>query len=123
MTNEILVFDHVIICTGHVWPTKNEGQISGCFDSPYPPAKLKLKLNHAVAIRGASLSAIDAIKTIARHNGEFSSRQGNTTYTLSSESKNLKIVLHSLTGLPAFRFHLKNTSPSQRKPTYRKRDR
>ncbi len=112
---QALSFDHVIICTGHRWPTTHEGIVPGYFDSPYPPAKLNLKLNHAVAIRGASLSAIDAIKTIARNNGTFARKDGRITYTLFEESSEFKIIMHSRNGLlPAFRFHLENTSPSSR---------
>ncbi len=113
--NETFAFDHVIICTGHSWPAKQEGHIPGYFDSPYPPAKLKLKLNHPVAIRGASLSAIDAIKTIARSNGEFSTDNGKIHYRLSAASEEFKIVMHSRNGLlPSFRIHLEDASPSQR---------
>ncbi|MET0637485.1 MAG: FAD/NAD(P)-binding protein [Chitinophagaceae bacterium] len=65
------VFDHVIICSGHNWPTKKEGTIPGYYDSPYPPSKLCHQFNHAVAIKGGSLTAIDAIRTIARANGSF----------------------------------------------------
>lgn len=112
---EVFSFDHVIICTGHSWKTKEEGRIPNYFDSPYPPAKLNLKLNHPVAIRGASLSAIDAIKTIARNNGTFSTEEGKIRYRLFEDSKEFKIVMHSRNGLlPAFRFHLEQSSPSKR---------
>ena len=67
----ITKYDYVIICTGHNWVKKNEGTIPQYFDSPYPPAKLKLKINHPVAIKGSSLTAIDAIRTLARSNGNF----------------------------------------------------
>ena len=59
-------FDVVIISTGHNWPLKHEGTVPGYFDSPYPPAKLVLQLDHPVAIKGASLTAIDAVRTLAR---------------------------------------------------------
>src|ERR1700761_706190 len=41
-------FDRVIICTGHHWPKCFEGDAPGFFDSPYPPAKLELQLDHPV---------------------------------------------------------------------------
>ena len=106
-----LKFDDVIICTGHSWPSKWEGKHDGCFDSPYPPSKLELNLNHAVALRGSSLTAIDAIRTLARKNGKFSTDEdGNINYTLNKKSVNFSIVMHSREGLlPALRFHLEDS--------------
>jgi uncharacterized NAD(P)/FAD-binding protein YdhS len=113
--NRTFLVDYVIICTGHTWPTKYEKSIPGYFDSPYPPSKLTVRMNHPVAIRGASLSAIDAIKTIARHNGTFTEKSGKLSYQLSADSTDFKIALHSRNGLlPAFRFHLENVTPSSR---------
>ena len=106
--NETVEFDHVIICTGHKWPTSHEGVVPGYFDSPYPPAKLKLKLNHPVAIKGSSLTAIDAIRTLARSNGEFQrENNGKLSYRPADDSQNFRLVMHSRSGLlPAIRFHL-----------------
>lgn len=104
-------FDHVIMTTGHYWPVKHEQHIPGYFDSPYPPAKLKLKVNHPVAIRGSSLTAVDAIRTLARENGEFTkNHDGTISYALSEGSLNFRLVMHSLDGLlPGVRFHLEDT--------------
>jgi len=104
----ILPFDHVIICTGHKWPAKHEGVVPGYFDSPYPPAKLKLKLNHAVAIKGSSLTAIDAIRTLARSNGSFQKeKDGKLSFHPSPDCPEFRIIMHSRNGLlPAVRFHL-----------------
>jgi uncharacterized NAD(P)/FAD-binding protein YdhS len=101
-------FDTVIICTGHNWPKKHEGKIPGYFDSPYPPAKLHIKTNHPVAIKGSSLTAVDAIRTLARGNGEFSiENDGRRVYRPAADSPDFKIILHSRNGLlPAVRFHL-----------------
>ncbi|TSJ35912.1 hypothetical protein FO440_23620 [Mucilaginibacter corticis] len=106
--SEKFEFDHVVICTGHNWPKKHEGMIPGFFDSPYPPSKLGLQLNHAVAITGSSLTAVDAIRTLARHNGTFVKKEdGELNYELSAESPEFKMVLHTRNGmLPAVRFHL-----------------
>lgn len=103
-------FDHVVICTGHRWPIKHEGKIPGYFDSPYPPAKLSLKINHAVAIKGSSLTAIDAIRTLARHNGEFKrDEHDKISYVLHQSSAGFKLLMHSRSGLlPAIRFHLED---------------
>src|SRR5690606_9697927 len=81
--------------------------IRGYFDSPYPPNKLALKLNHPVAIKGSSLTAIDAIRTLARHNGTFIlDEKDDLIYQSDADSEDFKIVMHSRNGLlPAIRFH------------------
>jgi len=105
---EDLVFDEVIICIGHNWPKKYEGKIPDYFDSPYPPQKLARSVNHTVALRGSSLTAVDAIRTLARNNGVFNQNDDGTySYLLDKESSNFKIIMHSRNGLlPAIRFHL-----------------
>lgn len=112
---EHAVYDHVIICSGHDWPAPNEEKIPGFFDSPYPPAKLKLQLNHPVAIRGSSLTAIDAVKTLARENGKFVKLgKQELVFQPDQNSKNFKIVMHSRNGLlPAVRFHLEDSHLSK----------
>lgn len=107
----IIKFDQLIICTGHNWPKKHEGKVPGYFDSPYPPAKIALKLNHKVAIKGSSLTAVDAIRTLARSNGTFSEdSHGRISYKLADDSKGFKMMMHSRSGLlPAVRFHLEDT--------------
>lgn len=104
-------YDHVIICTGHNWPVKHEGTVPGYFDSPYPPAKLAFQVNHAVAIKGSSLTAIDGIRTLARHNGSFSKdTEGKLIYIPADTSPDFKLVMHSRNGmLPAIRFHLEDS--------------
>ena len=108
--NNVLV-NEVVICTGHVWPKKYEDKIEGWFDSPYPPQKLKQTYNAPVAIKGASLTAIDSVRTLAHANGKFIHNEDSTyTYRLNDESEGFSIVLHSLHGyLPAVRFHLEDT--------------
>lgn len=104
-------FDHVVICSGHYWPVKYEGKIPGYFESPYPPKKLELKLNHSIAIKGASLTAIDAIRTLSRCNGGFSKdKEGRLYFTLAKGSENFRLMMYSIDGLlPAVRFHLADT--------------
>ncbi|TDO20705.1 FAD-NAD(P)-binding protein [Pedobacter duraquae] len=109
-TAKVFDFDCVIVCTGHNWPKKFEGKIPGYFDSPYPPKKLKLHLNNAVGIKGSSLTAIDAIRTLARENGTFREHNGRYFYDLAPESAGFSIVMHSRNGLlPAVRFHLEDS--------------
>lgn len=108
---EQIEFDHAIICIGHNWPQHHEGKVPGYFDSPYPPVKLALKLDHPVAIKGSSLTAVDAIRTLSRYNGAFyKDADGKLTYQLYPESANFKLVLHTRNGmLPAVRFHLEDS--------------
>jgi hypothetical protein len=104
-------FDRVIICTGHYWPKGFEGEVPGFFDSPYPPAKLEMKLDHPVAVKGSSLTAIDAVRTLARANGKFTTDEsGKMNYLLNEDSQGLEILMHSRNGLlPAVRFHLEDS--------------
>lgn len=101
-------FERVILCTGHLWPKQHEGKIPGYFDSPYPPLKLKQIFNHPIAIRGASLTAIDALRTLARQHGCYErTADGLLQYRLNKENANFKMVMHSREGLlPGIRFHL-----------------
>lgn len=101
-------FDAVVICTGHVWPQRNEHSIPNYFDSPYPPRKLHGRRNHPVAIRGTSLTAIDAIRTLARLHGEFIDVGKRVPhYRVNEDSSDFRIVMHSREGfLPGIRFHL-----------------
>jgi hypothetical protein len=105
----ILPFDFVIVCTGHVWPKQYEGEVKGYFDSPYPPSKLEHVIGHAVAIKGASLTAIDAVRTLGRNNGTFTTGDdGAVTY--GSDHADFRITLYSRNGmLPAVRFHLEDS--------------
>lgn len=106
------VYDRIIICTGHYWPGKFENKYKGCFDSPYPPSKLSIYANSPVAIRGASLTAIDAIRTIARAHGAFNRKEnGDICYQVDANYNAFKMVMHSRSGLlPAVRFHLEDAS-------------
>lgn len=108
--SDLSSFNRVVICTGHDWPVKHEGTIPGYYDSPYPPAKLKLQLNHPIAIRGSSLTAIDAMRTLARNNGSFhTDEDGKVIFNPNDECPDFRLVMHSRNGmLPAIRFHLED---------------
>ncbi len=105
------VFDKVVICTGHHWPAPQEAKTANWFDSPYPPTKLAKSFSGSVAIKGASLTAIDALRTLAANNGSYTkNNDGTYKYVLNEASKGFNITLHSLHGLlPALRFHLADT--------------
>lgn len=105
------IYDRVIVCTGHAWPQTHEHANTGYFDSPYPPLKLARQFNHPIALRGASLTAIDAIQTLAKQHGQFTSNDdGSLNFHLHPHCSSFRIVMHSLTGmLPAVRFHLEGS--------------
>lgn len=106
-SGERFQFDYVVICTGHHWPVHRERDVKGYFDSPYPPSKLARRFNHTVAVRGSSLTAIDAIRTMARNNGCFVFEGGKTVYKASEESNQFRVVMHSRHGLlPCVRVHM-----------------
>ncbi|MFD0941647.1 FAD/NAD(P)-binding protein [Pedobacter boryungensis] len=104
-------FERVIICSGHYWPKKMELSHAGYFDSPYPPQKIAFRTNHSVAIRGSSLTAIDAIRTLARSNGRFEKEPNEKlVYKLDTQNPAFKMTIHSRNGLlPAVRFHLEDS--------------
>jgi len=104
------IYDHAGICTGHNWPITFEGKVKGYFDSPYPPSKLLSQFNHPVALRGSSLTAIDAIRTLARMHGHFVEEAPHRlSFRPAEEAKDFKIVMHSKQGLlPGIRFHLED---------------
>jgi uncharacterized NAD(P)/FAD-binding protein YdhS len=114
--NKIYEFDIAIICTGHHWPVKHEGQVHGYYDSPYPPVKLKKIFNHEIAIRGSSLTAIDAVRTLARSNGSFHrDDKGILIFRPDENANEFKITMHSRHGLlPAVRFHLDDSHLSNK---------
>lgn len=105
-----MLFDAVIICTGHYWPKTLEGKIPGFFDSPYPPSKLQQQFNHAIAIKGSSLTAIDAVRTLAREHGHFEETAGGKIrYVQDNVSPKFSIQMYSIKGLlPGIRFHLED---------------
>jgi len=100
-------FDYVIICSGHHWPAEREGTVPGYFDSPYPPAKLARHFNHEVVVRGSSLTAVDAIRTVARSNGRFASKDSQISFEVNDDSPNFRVSMHSRHGmLPCIRVHM-----------------
>ena len=98
--------DRVIVCTGHSWSQSREKNVPGYFDSPYPPDKIALRTDHTVHLRGSSLTAMDALRTLMRCNGRFVDDE-HTKYEVDPESPNFKIVMHSRQGLlPCVRVHM-----------------
>lgn len=111
---ENTVVGKVIICTGHHWPKRHEEIVKGWYDSPYPPSKFTGQTDFPVAIRGTSLTAVDAVKTLARLNGEFVSKNDKLEFKIDEKSKNFSLTLFSRNSyLPALRFHSEGSSYSE----------
>lgn len=103
----LMPFDHVILCTGHHWQKNHERTVDGYFDSPYPPSKLAKKFDHKIVIRGSSLTAVDAIKTIAKNNGTFYWEKDRCRFKRNKDSPKFCIEMHSRDGLlPSVRIHM-----------------
>lgn len=102
------LFDHAILCSGHKWPHRHDDTALNYFDSPYPPSKLAHRANYPIAIRGSSLTAVDAIRTLARHNGVFfRDPEGALRFRRNDDSPLFGMVMYSRHGLlPCVRFHL-----------------
>lgn len=109
--NEKFEAEYVILCTGHIWSKVYEDKIKNYFDSPYPPSKIHIEANFPVALKGSSLTAVDAIRTLARKNGAFSYLDsGYLSYQKHQDKPNFKIYMHSRSGLlPDVRIHLDNS--------------
>ncbi len=113
-TNAQYDFDYVIVATGHSWPLADE---SHYLASPYPLRKLKLISNQRIGILGSSLTAIDAIRTVAREHGEFLTTTSGLKFRQNTNTPNFKITMHSRKGLlPNIRYHLEH--PRIRKYEY-----
>lgn len=110
--NDHFLTDVVVLCTGHSWKTTHEGSVKNWYDSPYPPSKFSGTQNYSVAIRGTSLTAVDAVKTVSRLNGKYEENaEGSLTYILDNNAPDFKIDLFSKGGyLPALRFHSEDDS-------------
>ena len=92
-------FDHVVLATGHQWPEEPEVK-PGFFASPWPASALKRIGPTTVAIRGSSLTAIDAAVALATAHGSFIETDGAVIdYRISPGAEAFKIVMMSRKGL------------------------
>lgn len=92
-------FDHVVLATGHQWPSEPEVR-PGYFLSPWPASALAEAPPVSVGIRGSSLSAIDAAVALAVTHGEFvETANGDLTYQPSPRTEDFEITMISRKGL------------------------
>ena len=98
------LYDSLFVCTGHLWP--GEEGLTEFFRSPYPPDKLAGIRNHPIALRGSSLTAIDAIRSLASRHGEFVRSEGKLSYQPAPDCSDFRLVMHTRSGyLPCPRFY------------------
>lgn len=106
---KVKCFDFAIICTGHTWPKNQELSTSGFYDSPYPPSKLTHIEGGKFALKGSSLTAVDAIKTIANANGSFNENGERFHFVANNNKPKLSVEMFLIDGaLPCVRYHLQN---------------
>ncbi len=93
------MFDRVVLATGHQWPEEPEVK-PGYFLSPWPATALKRIPPTTVAIRGSSLTAIDAAVALATNHGGFVERDdGTVDYQISPGSEDFRLKMLSRKGL------------------------
>jgi uncharacterized NAD(P)/FAD-binding protein YdhS len=92
-------YDHVVMATGHNWPETTEVR-PGYFISPWPAPALNTIAPCSVGILGTSLSAIDALMTVATAHGAFYlDPTGQLQYRPSAESGAFHASLMSRKGI------------------------
>lgn len=92
--------DYVVIATGH-WQDKNSlRENEGIYDA-WPASKLEtIDPNQPIAVLGSSLSAVDAILTLAHHAGKFSKNMGGKViFTPNPNAEKFKVVGYSPHGM------------------------
>lgn len=104
--DQSLLFDHVVIATGHHWPA-DENARGRVLSSPWPIAKLEKSDAQRIGLIGSSLSAVDACLALARKNGNFHRDfDGRLRFIKNNPSSPFEVVMHSRRGmLPPLRCH------------------
>lgn len=95
---EMEIFDHVVLATGHQWPSRQEA-CPGYFTSPWPAATLTKIPPTAIGVRGTSLTAIDVAIALARSHGAFVRNRDGLVYEAAAGTQELQITLMSRKGL------------------------
>ncbi|CAN5149838.1 FAD-NAD(P)-binding protein [soil metagenome] len=92
------VFDHVVLATGHQWPTQQQVR-PGYFLSPWPATALAEVDAVHVGIRGSSLTAIDAVVALAGNHGSFVRDGEALTYAARPGTEAFRMTMMSRKGL------------------------
>lgn len=93
-----LLFDHVVLATGHRWPAEQQLR-PGYFLSPWPAQALADTPAVEVGIRGSSLTAIDAAVALAGNHGDFIRRGNDLTYKGRPGTEAFRMTMMSRKGL------------------------
>ncbi len=92
-------FDYVMVATGHSIPTSPETS-PGYFSAPWPAAALHSIKSGKIGILGTSLSAIDAVMTIATAFGRFNrDNDGRLNYEMGCCHDTFEVTMMSRKGL------------------------
>lgn len=91
-------FDHVVLATGHQWPSRQEIR-PGYFASPWPAATLSKIGPTEIGIRGSSLTAIDAAVALAGAHGRFVGRGGRLEFDPTPGTEGFRITMMSRKGI------------------------
>lgn len=92
------VFDHVVLATGHQWPSRPDAQ-PGYFLSPWPASVLADMPATQIGLRGSSLTAIDAAVALATSHGDFVRRDDRLIYQPAPDTEDFHIAMMSRKGL------------------------
>tara|TARA_R110002051_G_scaffold169598_1_gene240225 strand:+ start:21479 stop:23170 length:1692 start_codon:yes stop_codon:yes gene_type:complete len=93
------VYEHVVMATGHNWPESTEIR-PGYFVSPWPATALGAIGTVPVGILGTSLSAIDALMTVATARGAFCfDAGGELQYQPAPDTEGFHVTMMSRKGL------------------------
>ena len=92
------VFDHVVLATGHQWPSRQHAQ-PGYFLSPWPASVLADLPATTFGIRGSSLTAIDTAVALATSHGAFVQCDGRLFYKAMPGTDDFHITMMSRKGL------------------------
>jgi uncharacterized NAD(P)/FAD-binding protein YdhS len=93
------LFDHVVLATGHNWPEQTQSR-PGYFTSAWPATALQAIEGGRVGILGTSLSAIDALMTVATSAGSFIYDEGGTLqFKIAIDRPDFHATLMSRKGL------------------------
>ncbi len=91
-------FDHVVLATGHQWPSHPEIR-PGYFLSPWPASALGRIAPCPVGIRGTSLTAIDAAVALSVAHGAFVETEGRVSYRPAPDTDAFRITMMSRKGV------------------------
>ncbi|WP_417618870.1 FAD/NAD(P)-binding protein [Parasphingorhabdus sp.] len=93
-----LLFDDVIIASGHSWPKKPE--VDGVrLTSPWPYTNIATLDAGDIGILGSSLSAIDVVVALGHAHGVFEESNDRVTWFPNDGSENLRVTMVSHLGI------------------------